>query len=622
MRPFVSLKFICHLILVFLPIGAAQAGPLKNALLNHPAPYLALHGNDPVAWQPYHESAVEHAREKGKLLFVSVGYFACHWCHVMQQESYQDAQIASMLNKNFVSIKIDRELEPGLDSRLMDFAQSTLGRGGWPLNVFLTPEGYPVYAILYAPKDHFLEVLTRLQHVWSADPEKVRTLVTIESGAGFPNADTDIDHSTMQRVIDSAPEKMLKLADKFQGGFGNQSKFPSLAQLEFLLDSYSRSPDEELNEFLVQTFDAMSMQGMHDHLSGGFFRYTVDPGWEIPHFEKMLYDNAGLASIYIRAGKILKQPEYLQIARTTLDFMQDYMWQDQAFVASFSAVDEDSIEGGHYLWTREQLTELLNDQELYVVSELWGLDRPAELEAGNHLRWQIAIDEYAETSGRSKSDLTAILSSAREKMLAARSERSLPVDNKLVAGWNGLALTAFVAGAREFNDEDYLATAGSLVDFLTTKTWDGNHMFRALAGGAPHGTASLQDFAYVARGLWDWAQLRGDDITARAAESIARAGWKNFYKNNAWYLEQSSLLAPPSGAEMIEDGSTASPAGVLLGVSIEIAADIEDTQWLNNVYAALNRGQRVLTASPYWYVSQIRAVQLALQVRRATSKVN
>ena len=622
MRSFVSLKSICHLYLLSLLIGTAQAEPLNNALLNHPAPYLALHGNDPVAWQPYHEAAVQHARDEGKLLFVSVGYFACHWCHVMQQESYQDAQIASMLNKNFVSIKIDRELEPGLDARLMDFAQATLGRGGWPLNVFLTPEGYPVYAILYAPKEQFMEVLTRLQHVWSADPEKVRTLVTIESGAGFPDADTNIDHTAMQRVIDSAPEKMLKLADRFQGGFGNQSKFPSLAQLEFLLDSYLRTPDEELNEFLVQTFDAMATQGMHDHLSGGFFRYTVDPGWEIPHFEKMLYDNAGLASIYIRAGKILKRSEYLQTARKTLDFMQDYMWQGQAFVASFSAVDDDSVEGGHYLWTREQLKELLSDQEFYVVSDLWGLDRPAELEAGNHPRWQVAIDDYAGTSGRSESELTTLLNSARAKMLAARSKRSLPVDTKLVAGWNGLALTAFVSGAREFNDEDYSVTAGSLADFLTTKTWDGTHMFRALAGGDPHGTASLQDFAYVARGLWDWAQLRSDERVARAAESIARIGWKNFYKNNAWYLEQSSLLAPPSGVEMIEDGSTASPAGVLLGVSIEIAIDVEDIQWLENIYAALNRGQRELTASPYWYVSQIRAVQMALKVRSTADNVD
>jgi uncharacterized protein YyaL (SSP411 family) len=601
---------------------AAHTEPLENALLNHPAPYLALHGEDPVAWQPYHMEAVERARREGKLLFVSVGYFACHWCHVMQQESYQDQEVAEFLNKNFVSIKIDRELEPGLDSRLMDFAQATVGRGGWPLNVFLTPEGYPVYALLYAPKEHFLEVLNRLQLVWNTDPDKVRTLVKIESESGFPDADPEIDRIRMQQIIDSAPQKILGLADNFQGGFGNQSKFPSLAQLRFLLDHYERDPNEELEEFLVQTFDAMSTQGMHDHLTGGFFRYTVDPGWEIPHFEKMLYDNAGLSSVYQRAANVLRRKEYHQVARTTLDFMLDYMWRDQAFVASFSAVDDQSVEGGHYLWTREQLHKILDQDEFELVAELWGLDRPDELEAGNQPRWRISLDEYAEASGLSKSSLTESLNAVKKKMLAARQQRSLPVDHKLVAGWNGLALTAFVSGAKEYNDERYLKTARSLKEFLSTRMWDGEDMFRALAEDTPHGTASLQDFAYVARGLWDWSKLSGDPRDQNIAKSIARKGWQNFYKNNAWFLEQSSLLAPPSGSELIEDGSTASPAGVLIGVSIEIAAEADDKQWLDTIYSSLNRGEQKLNASPYWYVSQLSAVRLALRVRSDPDTVN
>ncbi|MGI9319458.1 MAG: thioredoxin domain-containing protein [bacterium] len=610
------------LFLILLAASAVHSAPPENALLNHPAPYLSLHGNDPVAWQSYHKEAVERARREGKLLFVSSGYFACHWCHVMQQESYQDAEIADMLNKNFVSIKVDRELEPGLDSRLMDFAQATLGRGGWPLNVFLTPEGYPVYAMLYAPKGQFLEVLVRLQLVWQTDPDKVRTLVRIETESGFPPVDAKIDRVAMQRIIDSAPQKMLKLADEFQGGFGSQSKFPSLAQLQFLLDQYERTGNEELKDFLVQTFDAMATKGMNDHLSGGFFRYTVDPGWEIPHFEKMLYDNAGIAAIYIRAANVLDQQGYHQVARTTLEFMQKYMWREQAFVASFSAVDDRSVEGGHYLWKREQLREVLDQDEYLLLADLWGLDRPDELEAGNQPRWHISVDEYAEKSGRPKAQILDLLDAAKIKMLAVRSERILPVDDKLVAGWNGLALTAFSLAANEYKDESYLETARSLEAFLITKMWDGEQMFRALAGGAPHGTASLQDFAYVARGLWDSAQLSQDEEIQQIAARIARQGWAVFYRNNAWYLEHSSLLAPPSGSELIEDGSSASPAGVLIGVSIDIAVQTGDEQWLTMIYAALNRGQQLLIASPYWYVSQMRAVQLALEVQSDINSLN
>ena len=618
-------KFPCWPYFFLLGVSfanAVHAESLDNALLNHPAPYLALHGQDPVAWQPYHREAVEHAQREGKLLFVSVGYFACHWCHVMQQESYQDQEVAEFLNENFVSIKIDRELEPGLDSRLMDFAQATLGRAGWPLNVFLTPEGYPVYALLYAPKQHFMEVLNRLQLVWNNDPDKVRTLVTTESGSGFPDADTDIDNQRMQQIIDSAPQKILKLADNFQGGFGDQSKFPSLAQLQFLLDHYERDPSEELEEFLVLTFDAMATQGMHDHLSGGFFRYTVDPGWEIPHFEKMLYDTAGLASAYLRAANILERHEYHQVARTTLDFMLDHMWRDKAFVASFSAVDDQSVEGGHYLWKREQLSEILDQDEFDVITEIWGLDRPEELEAGNQPRWHISLDDYAEASGLSRSSLLESFNAAKEKMLEVRQKRSLPVDHKLVAGWNGLALTAFVSGAREYNDERYLETARALKDFLSKTMWDGENMFRALAENKPHGTASLQDFAYIARGLWDWAKLTSHVQDQRIARSIARKGWQVFYKNNAWFLEQTSLLAPPSGSEMIEDGSTASPAGLLIGVSVEIAAHAEDEQWLETIYASLNRGEQQLSASPYWYVSRLSALQLALRVRLDQDSLN
>ncbi len=609
----------CVFSLIFALAMPVQSAQLRNALLDHPAPYVALHGNDPVAWQQYDRQAIEHARQEDKLLFVSVGYFACHWCHVMQQESYQDPEVAEVLNQSFVSIKVDRELEPALDSRLMEFAHATLGRGGWPLNVFLTPEGHPIFALLYVPKEQFLEVLRRLQQVWATDPDKIRSLVAREASSVFAETGSNIDVPAMQLIIDSAPAKLLEGADKFQGGFGDQAKFPAVIQLEFLLDQYERTGDSELRDFLEQTLDAMASQGMHDHISGGFFRYTVDPGWEIPHFEKMLYDNAALAAIYIRAAKVLDHQDYHQIARRTLDFMQDYMWLDQAFVSSFSAVDDQSIEGGHYLWEREQLQKILTEQEYKLVADLWGLDRPDELEAGNLPRWQLSVTEHARKSSQPASELLEVLDSARRKMLEVRKLRSLPVDDKLVAGWNGLALTAFTLGVIEYDDESYRQTASSLGSFLRTKMWNGERMTRALAKGHPHGTVSLEDFAYVAKGLWDWAQISGDQADQRAAEAIARKGWQVFYQNNAWYLEDNSLLVPPEGSELVEDGPTPSPSGVLIGVSFDIASTVKDEEWLEAIHAALNRGQRQMSGAPYWFVSQMRALQTALDAQASIS---
>ncbi len=600
----------------FLPIGLAHAGVPTNQLQDHPAPYLALHGSDPVAWQEWTADAVARARDENKILFVSVGYFACHWCHVMQAESYKDDTVAAVLNEHYVSVKVDRELEPALDRRLMDFAQRIIGRGGWPLNVFITPEGCPIYALLYAPRDHFLQTLTRLQEIWQSDPDRVRGMVAAEGQQGFPEPDPDLDVVAMQKIIDAAPGKMLVRADTFDGGFGEQTKFPSVSQLQFLLTRYSRDEDSgikpQIREFLEQTLDSMANRGINDHLSGGFFRYSVDPGWEIPHFEKMLYDNAALAELYIRAGKVFQRDDYHQVAKQTLTFMRQTMWQQGALVASLSAVDDDGVEGGHYLWQQSQLKQILNDDEYRLVGAVWGLDRANELEAGNQPRWHQTLSSYAEASGATLVQLEVNLESARNKLLVARTKRSLPVDDKLLAGWNALALRAFTLAAKEYDDKSYLDTASQLNHFLSETLWDGQRLTRAMAKGEPHGTASIQDYAYVARALVDYASAFGSEEDYGLAASVARAGWEKFYRGNAWYRQDGSLLTPPAGSEVMEDGPTPSPAAILIGVSFEIATREQDSAWLERIRGAVNRGQENLASAPYWYVSHMGAIQTVI----------
>ncbi len=612
-------RFVVQIFVVFAFLtlsGHVTAAELANQLQDHPAPYLALHGDDPVAWQEWKAEAVDRAREENKILFVSVGYFACHWCHVMQRESYQDDAVAAALNANFISVKVDRELEPALDDRLMNFAQSILGRGGWPLNVFITPEGFPLFAMLYAPKAQFLETLNRLQTIWQDDPDRVRKLVAIEAKQNFPAPDPDLNIASLQQLIDAAPAKMLVRTDSMDGGFGEQTKFPSVVQLEFLLSQFSRNQDgeikQQIKEFLELTLDAMANRGMHDHLTGGFFRYSVDPGWEIPHFEKMLYDNAGLAGLYMRAGAAFDRADYHQIAQRTLTFMQQHMWHQGALVASFSAVDDDGIEGGHYLWQRQQVKQVLNDEEYQLVAAVWGLDRVSELEAGNQPRWHQPLADYAEKSGVSLSQLEATLETARNKLLMARTNRSLPVDDKLLAGWNALALSAFVQAARQYDNDSFRQTADQLNQFLGETLWDGGNLTRALAKGERHGTASIQDYAYVVRGLLDYAELSGDEQDYGLAETLAKDGWKKFYANNAWYREDGSLLAPPVGSEVMEDGATPSPAGILMGASFEIAKRNKDSAWLEQIRGAVNRGQKILAGNPYWFVSQMAAMQTVI----------
>ena len=611
-------------LLLLLATGGALAAepPLQNRLAGHPSPYLALHGEDPVAWQEWSRETVERARHEGKLLFLSVGYFSCHWCHVMQRESYRDEGIAALLNAEFIPVKIDRELEPALDERLMAFAQSTLGRAGWPLNVFVTPEGYPVFATLYLPPASFRALLLKLDDIWKADPERLSELARTDAAAAFPDTPPEIDGQRAKALLAAAPADLLERADTLSGGFGQQ-KFPSAAQLRFLLHRLQAGPDEELEAFLRLTLDAMADLGLRDHLDGGFFRYTVDPTWEIPHFEKMLYDNAALASLFLEAAEILAEPRYRDVARDTLDFMQRRMARPEGgLVAAFSAVDGEGIEGGYYLWTHAELEKLLEGGEYALFVHAFDMDHPAELEAGNLPRRALAAAELARESGKAETEITAILEQARQKLLAAREKRVLPVDDKLLAGWNALALDAFTAAASAFDDDRYRDTARGIRDFLVKRMYDGDRLARALAGGRLVGTASLQDYAYVTRGLLDHARLTGSEEDYRLAQKIAAQGWNHFHRENAWYREQDTLLAPPPGEEVLTEGATPAPDAVLITASLELADRFGDRNLRDRALSALNRRYDLLKRAPFWFVTRLSALELALTGNPGTAAVS
>ncbi|MGD8927195.1 MAG: DUF255 domain-containing protein, partial [Thioalkalispiraceae bacterium] len=349
----------------------------KNALYQHASPYLAMHGRDPVHWLEWNKDAVELARKQDKLLFVSSGYFSCHWCHVMQRESYQNEEIASLLNTSFIPVKVDRELNSALDAHLIDFVERTQGYSGWPLNTFITPDGYPLVGFTYAPPEKFIQILTGLEKEWR---EKKSELKRLAKNASAELSIAEVSNSAVlptdlaAGLMDSFVNQSFTYADDLQGGYGQENKFPSVPQLNTLLTIYERKPNAQIKQFLKITLDNMAAQGLRDQLGGGFFRYVVDPNWQIPHFEKMLYDNALLAGLYYRAAGILAEPEYKNVANQTLDFiLQELNTDSGAFAASLSAIDNKGIEGGYYLWDKEELTTILSDQEWKVVSLYWGL---------------------------------------------------------------------------------------------------------------------------------------------------------------------------------------------------------------------------------------------------------
>ncbi|MES9880324.1 MAG: DUF255 domain-containing protein, partial [Sedimenticola sp.] len=294
------LKPVLITLLLLLP-GLSPA--LTNQLKEHPSPYLAMHGDDPVQWQEWGEEALARARKENKLLFISSGYFACHWCHVMQRESYSNPQIAALINTYFVPIKVDRELQPALDEHLIEFVRRTRGHAGWPLNVFLTPEGYPVFGLTYSPSEQFNQLLLKLKGAWGNQPEQLakmarRAAGEMESGKPAPDKDQPINPRSLHVGLVTMA---LAMGDEMEGGFGAQNRFPMAPQWSALLARLTVDKDERLLALAELTLDQMANQGLRDQLQGGFFRYTVDTGWQVPHFEKMLYTQALLSQLYIQA---------------------------------------------------------------------------------------------------------------------------------------------------------------------------------------------------------------------------------------------------------------------------------------------------------------------------------
>jgi len=603
-------------VLVFLSLGTAQATPLENQLRQHPSPYLALHGDDPVAWQEWNAASVDRARREGKLLYLSIGYFSCHWCHVMQRESYRNAQIARYLNEHVIPVKIDRELEPALDARLIEFIEKTRGMAGWPLNVFVTPDGHPLYATLYHPPEEFQKILVRIEQLWRNDRTRLTTLARIEAVAPQGPGKPEVNGAQARALAESVVAEALKAADSVQGGFGEQSKFPQSPQLAFLLAHYERTQDPRLKEFLLLTFDAMAVNGLQDHLGGGFFRYTVDPSWKTPHFEKMLYDNAQLARLYRNAARVFGRDDYRHIATRTLEFMlRELRAPSGAFIAALSALDDKGVEGGYYLWSAAQLEMLLSPVERQVYRLQSGMIDAAPFESGYLPLRAMPVAEIAAQRKQELAEVEKQITLAQDKLRAARIKRVLPRDTKELAAWNGLALAAFAEAAQVTKEVRYREAAQAVRDYLVKDLWDGKTLVRSRAHGKVSGKVALEDYAYVTLGLTEWAVLTGEARDYALAQSVASAAWKRFYGPKGFRLEESTLLVAEAGQDVLSDGPMPSPSAVLAEASLRLAEKTGDKALRRQALAALNSGSAAIAANPLWFATPVSALLRAADAK-------
>ena len=483
---------------------------MANHLTEETSPYLLQHVDNPVDWYPWGDEAMALAKAQDRPILLSIGYAACHWCHVMAHESFEDDATATQMNADFVNVKVDREERPDIDSIYMQAVTSMIGRGGWPMTVFLTPDGKPFYAGTYFPKEprhgmpSFRQILTAVKQAWDDDREnvvnsadEVAQQLRALSSVGLERG------SVTEDVLRGAMRALAGNFDATWGGFGGAPKFPQPMTLEFLLRRHLRDPSSDALAMAETTLRKMAEGGMYDQIGGGFARYSVDDRWLVPHFEKMLYDNAQLARVYLHAWQITGNDFYRRVTEETLDYVLREMQHEEGGFYSSQDADSEGVEGKFYVWSAAEIRNALGD-EADAFMHVYGVSEEGNWEGQNILHLHLDPSGLADQMGIDPDDLSARLQAARQKLYEIRSKRIWPgLDDKVLTSWNGLMLGAFAEAGVTLRRRDYLEAARRNAEFLhRTMRAESGRLFRTWkAGSQAKYNAYLEDYAYLAEGL-------------------------------------------------------------------------------------------------------------------------
>ncbi len=503
---------------------------MPNRLSSETSPYLLQHADNPVDWYPWGEEAFEEARRRDVPIMLSVGYSSCHWCHVMERESFENPATAALMNERFVNVKVDREERPDVDSVYMTAVQALTGHGGWPMTVFMTADGEPFYGGTYFPPDDrgglpaFPRVLEAISNAFTARRSDVmstsRQLVE-RIGQTFA-AERGVDPLT-DGVARSAFHTLSSQFDGASGGFGIQPKFPQPATLEFLLRCHVRTGAPQPLEMVELTLDRMAAGGIHDQIGGGFHRYSTDAFWLVPHFEKMLYDNALLASLYTRAWQVTGNAQYGAVAQGVVDYVLREMTSPDGGFYSAQDADSEGVEGKFFVWRPEQLAAILGRDTASIVADYYGVTREGNFEGMSILNVPRPAAQVAARHSMAESDLTSLVESANAKLLEARSERVPPMtDTKIITAWNGLMLAAVAEAAAAFDRSDYLEAARANAAFLLSRMSRDGRLRRTDSASENGAMGFLDDHSALVSGLLALHRADGDPAWLLEAERLAR----------------------------------------------------------------------------------------------------
>jgi uncharacterized protein YyaL (SSP411 family) len=538
-----------------IPMG--KKDKFTNRLVNETSPYLLQHAHNPVDWYPWGEEALNQAKKEDKPILLSVGYSSCHWCHVMEKESFENEAIAKVMNEKFICIKVDREERPDLDEVYMNAVQAMTGGGGWPMTVFLTPSLIPFHAGTYFPPEDrgempgfpkILEVVSEYYRSHRGEVQKVEAQMkdALHQITEMIPSQAEIE----EKILTNAFKVFQSQFDPTHGGFGGAPKFPSSMTLSFLLRYRKRTKSSEALEMVERTLEKMANGGIYDHLGGGFHRYSVDERWLIPHFEKMLYDNALLSQTYFEAYQATRKESYRHVGEEILNYVSREMKSPEGGFYSTQDADSEGEEGKFYVWTRDQIKEVLGREKGTPFCAYYGVTPNGNFEGGTSvLHIASTSDKISELYGIPVSELQKLLQEGRKELFAEREKRIKPGrDEKILVSWNGLMISSFVDGFGVTGDEEYLKGAKDAARFILQKMREEGHLMRVFKEGRCHTKGYSEDFAFLIQALIDLYEATFEMDWLKEAEDLNERMIQQFWdeKNGGFFFagkENESLIA-------------------------------------------------------------------------------
>ncbi len=586
-----------------------------NRLILQDSPYLLQHAHNPVDWYPWSEEAFAKAKQENKPVFLSIGYATCHWCHVMERESFEDPAIAALLNEHFIAIKVDRESHPDVDEVYMTAVMLLTGRGGWPMSSFLTPEGEPFYGGTYYPPQQFSALVRQVAEIWQErESDVLAQAKRITEAIADNNRISGEAKKFDLKQADRALAAIGQIYDEIQGGFGQAPKFPQEPWLFLLLERAEREGSESALEMLENTLDHMARGGIYDQVAGGFHRYSTDYEWLVPHFEKMLYNQAHLSRIYLGAWRLTGKEKYRRVVTQTLDYVLREMSSPQGAFYSATDADSEGEEGLFFTWTLKEIRQVLSAEEAKLAKSLYSISRIGNFEGRNILHLPESLEAYAENKKIDLQSLRDQLDQINAKLLKVRNQRIPPLrDDKIVTAWNGMMVTAFAEAADLFDSKVYRQAAEKAGDFL----WNSNrikqgYLWRVHLDGRSSIPATQEDYAYLAEAYLALYDLNGDRIWLERAEELADALIQRFHdsEDGGFFLNEADAGITRMGRPKDDGSDNAIPSGTSVAMHVlqKLCNRSDTLTYRQQVDSLISRFAAAIEAQPHNYAYMLSAI--------------